>query len=244
MNLISIIIPTYNEEKLIEKTLLQFTDELQKKYNLEIIVSDGGSKDKTLEIVRQFQCTIITHDEQRKQTIAEGRNAGARCAKGDILFFLNGDTVIDDHDVDGFLKIALDKVKQDGVVAVTCSVYIYPEEARTIDRFVHTLYNWYFYSLNLLGMGMGRGECQIVKRDAFWKVGGNQIQIAAGEDFDLFTRLIRIGKIKFLRKLRVYESPRRYRKYGYLRVTGAWLKNSVSVYLFKRSALKEWEAVR
>jgi glycosyltransferase involved in cell wall biosynthesis len=196
--LLSIIIPTYNEEKLIGKTLSQFTDALRTKYDIQLIVSDGGSTDRTLEIVGGFPCEVVLHSESRKQTIAEGRNAGARVAHGDILFFLNADTVIDDHDVDGFLSTALAVLKDRRVVAVTCSVYIYPEEAIRIDRIVHTLYNWYFYSLNLIGMGMGRGECQIIKRDAFWKVGGNRDRIAAGEDFDLFTRLIRIGRISFL----------------------------------------------
>lgn len=242
--MISVIIPSYNEEKLIGRTLAQFTPDLIEKFNLELIVSDGGSNDRTLDIVAEYPCRIVKHVEQRKQTIAEGRNMGAAVAHGQVLFFLNADTIIDDHNIDGFFTQALHALETDDVVAVTCSVYIYPDEATRIDRFVHELYNRYFYSLNVIGMGMGRGECQIIKRKAFEKVGGNQNQIAAGEDFDLFTRLIRIGKIRYLRSLRVYESPRRYRKYGYVRVTADWLRNSVSVYLFNRSTIDEWEAVR
>ncbi len=242
--MISVIIPAYDEEKLIGKTLAQFTPHLIEKFNLELIVSDGGSHDRTLEIASEYPCTIVRHTEQRKQTIAEGRNVGAAAAKGEILFFLNADTVMDDHDVEGFITRALRALEPEDVVAVTCSVYIYPDEATRTDQIVHGLYNWYFYSLNVIGMGMGRGECQIIKKNAFEKVGGNRNHIAAGEDFDLFTRLIRIGKIRYLRSLRVYESPRRYRKYGYLKVTADWLRNSVSVYLFNRSTLDEWEAVR
>jgi glycosyltransferase involved in cell wall biosynthesis len=241
---ISVVIPAYNEEKLIGRTLAQFTPELMQKFDLELIVSDGGSTDRTLEIASGFPCTILRHTENRKQTIAEGRNAGAAIARGEILFFLNADTIIDDHDVEGFITQTLHALDPADVAAVTCSVYIYPDEATQTDRIVHTLYNWYFYSLNVIGMGMGRGECQIIKRVSYEKVGGNKNHIVAGEDFDLFTRLIKIGKIRYLRTLRVYESPRRYRKYGYARVTASWLRNSVSVYLFNRSTLNEWEAVR
>jgi len=242
--LISVIIPAYNEEKLISRTLAQFTPNLIEKFDLELIVSDGGSDDRTLEKAAEYSCRIVRHTEQRKQTIAEGRNVGAEVARGDILFFLNADTIIDDHDVEGFITQALRELEPENVVAVTCSVYIYPDEATRTDRIIHELYNWYFFSLNVIGMGMGRGECQIIKKDAFKKVGGNQKHIVAGEDFDLFTRLIRIGKVRYLRSLRVYESPRRYRKYGYIRVTAAWLRNSASVYLFNHSTLNEWEAVR
>ena len=242
--MISVVIPSYNEEKLIGMTLAQFTPRLTEKFDIELIVSDGGSTDRTLEIAAGYPCTILKHTDRRRQTIAEGRNAGASIARGEILFFLNADTIIDNHDVEGFMSQALQALEPADVAAVTCSVYIYPEEATRTDRVVHWLYNWYFYSLNLLGMGMGRGECQMIKKKAFEKVGGNQIQIVAGEDFDLFTRLIKIGKIRYLRSLNVFESPRRYRKYGYARVTASWLRNSVSVYLFKRSTLNEWEAVR
>ncbi len=242
--MISVIIPTYNEEKLVAKALSQFTPELVKKYDLELIVSDGGSSDHTIEIASGFPCTIVRHTEQRRQTIGEGRNRGAQAAHGEILFFMNADTVIDDSDVDGFLAEALRAISEKDVVAVTCSVSIYPEEETRADRIIHGLYNRYFASLNVIGMGMGRGECQIIRKKAFDCVGGNQNQIVAGEDFDLFTRLIRVGKIRFLRHLHVYESPRRYRKYGYLRVTAAWLRNSASVYLFNRSTIDQWEDVR
>ena len=68
-------------------------------------------------------------------------------------------------------------------------------------------------------MGMGRGECHIVKRELFERAGGYDESLGAGEDFELYTRRLRkYGKIVICKDLTVYESPRRYRKFGYIRV--------------------------
>ena len=50
--------------------------------------------------------------------------------------------------------------------------------------------------------------------------------------------------IAFVRSLIVYESPRRYRRYGYMRITLLWLLNGLGVLLFKRSLVHEWKPVR
>ena len=59
-----------------------------------------------------------------------------------------------------------------------------------------------------------------------------------------YSRLERLGRVKFLSQLRVYESPRRYRHYGYLRVTGAWFSNFLCVYFLGRSLRREWKPIR
>ncbi|MCK7523030.1 MAG: glycosyltransferase [Ignavibacteriales bacterium] len=93
----SIIIPTLNEEALLPKLLNQLNDKILKSnYDYEIIISDGGSKDKTLEISRKLADKIIPNQEQGSQNIATGRNIGAKSASGEILIFLNGDVVLND----------------------------------------------------------------------------------------------------------------------------------------------------
>jgi GT2 family glycosyltransferase len=91
---------------------------------------------------------------------------------------------------------------------------------------------------------MGRGECQIVRKSIFKKVNGNNEKLAAGEDFDLFRRIKKHGNILFTDKIEVYESPRRYRKLGYVGVSWSWAKNGLSVLFKNRSISKEWEQVR
>lgn len=239
---ISIIIPTLNEEKLILQNLKQFDTGLKEIYNLEIIVSDGGSKDSTLQIVNGLADKVLIHKENKKQNISQGRNQGALNSKGDVLIFLNADTLISDVNL-FFLKI-LELFNSDDIVAITCPVKVFKNEELLKDKIFHRVYNTYVRILNKFIMGMGRGECHIIKRDSFFYVGNYNENMTAGEDFDLYKRLKKIGKIEFLKDIIIYESPRRYRKFGYLKVFWDWTRNSIWITLFNKSISKVWEEVR
>ncbi|MBX2989977.1 MAG: glycosyltransferase [Bacteroidetes bacterium] len=238
----SIIIPALNEEKLLEGMLKQFTSDIIRQYNIELVVSDGGSTDRTLEIARKYAHVVVENTAKIKQTISLGRNEGARHASGRIFVFLNADTLV--KDVPHFFRRINEEIQTEGLAAITCSVEIYPHERRTIDTYYHGFYNRFFYMMNVVGMGMGRGECHIMKRDVFEQVNGYAARIAAGEDYDMFRRLEKIGRIKFLKDVVVYESPRRYRKYGYAYVTASWFMNFLAVQFLRRSILDEWKPVR
>lgn len=241
---ISLIVPALNEEKLIDGMLQTFPRELRRKCGIELIVSDGGSSDRTPEIARDHADIVARHVESRRQTIAEGRNLGAEQARGDILVFINADTVPQDGEafIRGLVEFAAEG--DPGTVAFACPVYIAPGERRWSDSLFHNFFNNYVRLLNLIGLGMGRGECQIVRRDPFRAVGGYEKHMAAGEDFDLYRRLTAKGKIGHRHEFRVYESPRRFRRFGYLRVLFEWTLNALAVMILGRSISKEWEEIR
>ncbi|MBU1298495.1 MAG: glycosyltransferase [Bacteroidetes bacterium] len=241
-NKLSIIIPTLQEGKLLERVLSQFEKEFRKEHNIELIVSDGGSTDATLEFARNGADVVIEKSGNYKQNISIGRNIGAKAATGEILMFINADTYI--ADIENFIATIRIAINQPGVAGITCPVLVYPEEESFADKFFHSFLNIYFYTLNILRLGMGRGECQVIKAELFKKLDGYNEKIAAGEDFDLFKRLRRYGKIAFLWNLNVFESPRRYRKSGYLRVIFLWLLNAIAVLIIKRSILNEWKPIR
>lgn len=239
----SIIIPTLNEEKLLPNLLNQLNNPaLKEKYSYEIIISDGGSKDKTLEIALLNSDTLKVHSEKSPQNIAKGRNVGAKYAEGDNLIFFNGDILLPDPDY--FFNYLENNFADSDYAALTCKVKVFPDEEKISDILFHSIYNKYFQVLNILGVGMGRGECQVIKKEYFLKAGGNNEILEAGEDFDLFKRIRKFGKILFANDLCIYESPRRYRKLGYMGVTWSWIKNSVSIIFRNRSISKEWEQVR
>jgi len=239
----SIIIPTLNEEKLLPNLLNQLNNiSLKEKYDYEIIISDGGSIDKTIELALCRSDVVKVHTGKERQNIAKGRNEGAKFAKGEILVFLNGDVKLSDTEK-FFYFIENNFVKTD-FIAMTCIVKVFKEEEKFSDILFHSIYNTYFYILNLLGVGMGRGECQVIKKKYFELVNGNNEVLDAGEDFDLFKRIRKHGKILFAKDICIYESPRRYRKLGYSGVTWSWIKNSISIIFRNKSLSKEWEQVR
>ena len=239
---ISIIIPALNEEKLILQNLKQFKPGLKEKFEFEIIVSDGGSRDKTVLLSEGLADKVLIHKENFKQNISRGRNQGALNSEGDVLVFLNADTLI--SDVNLFFEKILSIFKDEKNVAIACPVKVFKNEEKTKDRIFHFLYNNYVRILNKFFMGMGRGECHIIKRSAFLLTGGYNNDMYAGEDFDLYKRLKKTGKIVFMKDVTVFESPRRYRKFGYVKVFWDWTRNSVWITLFKKSISKDWEEVR
>ncbi|MCB0711506.1 MAG: glycosyltransferase [Ignavibacteriae bacterium] len=241
---ISLIVPALNEEKLIGDMLQIFPREIREKCRIELIVSDGGSTDKTPEIAREHADIIARHVASRRQTIAEGRNLGAEQARGELLVFINADTIPQDGKkfVEGLVEFV--ERGEAEIVAFACPVHIAPHERGWSDSLFHNFFNNYVRLLNFIGLGMGRGECQIVRRDAFVAVGGYEKHMAAGEDFDLYRRLTSKGKIGHQNEFRVYESPRRFRRFGYLRVLFEWTLNALAVMILGRSISKEWEEIR
>lgn len=244
--LISVVVPTLQEEKLLEHTLAAFDSVWRKRVHAELIVSDGGSTDATLMIAQRYANVITAHDGSTRQTIAGGRNAGAKLAKGSVIVFINGDTV--PADIERFTSCVMDFALRRGryarASALACPVRFYHGEERLPDVLFHLFYNSYVHLLSILRIGAGRGECQVVRRDVFERVGGYRPELVAGEDFDLFARIGVRARVRFAPELLVYESPRRFRKFGYFRVLFQWTVNALSVLIRGRSSSDEWEPVR
>ena len=239
---ISVVIPALQEEKILSATLGQFTPALRRIYNIEIIVSDGGSTDRTVSLASEYADSVVEHDSTIRQSISLGRNKGAQAASGEILIFLNADVIIEEPEK--FFSTILRVMENSSVAGATCNVNIYPEEERFFDWLFHNIYNGYFWLLNMVGVGMGRGECHVVRREIFRGMGGYNKDITAGEDFEFFLRLHKKGKIIFMRTLTVFESPRRFRKFGYIWVSILWLLNAIGVLLFRRSVVDQWKPLR
>ena len=145
----SIIIPTLNEEKLLPNLLKQLTKpSIKEKYDYEIIISDGGSKDKTVELAQAYSDIVQVHINRNKQNIALGRNEGFRFSKGEILIFLNGDILLKIWR--SFLNSSEKEFCQISFyAAMTCKVKVFKYEEKISDIIFHSIYNTYFYLLKL-----------------------------------------------------------------------------------------------
>jgi glycosyltransferase involved in cell wall biosynthesis len=237
--MLSFIIPTLNEEKTIENTLKSINSFVGDK---EIIISDGKSRDKTIEIAKKYTDKIIVHDGLTRQNIAQGRNAGARESIGEYIIFIDADVII--PDINGFIKKAEGYFKSDkNLVAITAGCVVLKDVANIWDIIIFKILAWYFSFLNYIGFGAAGGEFQMIKRDAFLKVKGFDEDIAVSEDMDLFWRLAKIGKTKLPLGFNVYHTGRRAHKIGWPRLLWQWISNTITVFFFKRSD-GEWKEIR
>jgi glycosyltransferase involved in cell wall biosynthesis len=239
---ISVIIPTLDEEKLLPGLLAQFDVALCARHDIELVLSDGGSRDRTCAIARERGLTVVQHAGEHRQTIAEGRNAGAAAARGEVLVFVNADIRLSDPDL--FFTRVRETLARPGIAAATSRVHVFPEEETRLDRAFHVVHNGYVALLNLVGEGMGRGECQALTREMFERAGRYNEQMAAGEDYDLYRRDRKLGRIVFLSGVVVFESPRRFRKYGYFSIVKDWTRNALAVILRNKSSSDTWDPVR
>lgn len=238
--MISFIIPTLNEEKVIENTIGCL---LPYKKEHEIIVSDGGSRDRTVERASVF-ATVVKHESPERQTISAGKNAGAAIAKGNFLVFLDADVSL--HDPDVFFDKAENIFAKDSkLVAMSVSLQVL-EPLQTIgDRLVFGFMNcWHAFLNNVVGTGVASGEFQMIRRDAFEKVGGFDGKLVASEDYELFHRLAKIGKTRFESTLRVYHTGRRAHVIGWPRLLFQWSSNAVAVLFWKHAVSKVWTEIR
>jgi len=238
----SIIIPTLNEEKLLPGLLASLNNpSLKSRFDYEVIVSDNGSTDDTLNIARQYCDNVICHEQSGPKSIAACRSRGAKHSCGDYIVFINADVRID---IEKFLTMAEEKFVPHNYVAMTCPIKCVPELERFRDRCFSTVWNTYFFFLNSVGLGSARGECQMIRREVYENVGGYKEEIIAGEDFELFARIRKRGRVLFTWAVTVYESPRRYRSWGYFKTIMAWTLTSAGSWFWKKPFYKEWEPIR
>jgi len=239
---ISIIIPTRNEESIIEKTLKSLKAGLLIPH--EIIVTDGASTDKTVEIAKMYADKVVEHTGPNRQTIAEGRNAGAAVATGEFLVFMDADCSF--MNPDDFFKIALEDFDDPKLVALTGWLRVLPEYETLADYLVFNIQNVQSLFVNKIlhyGISPG-GEFQMIRADTFRQLGGYKEHLIAGEDIELFFRLSRIGRTRLDRRLKVFHTGRRAHKIGWPRLLSLWFLNSVWVVTTGKAYTKEWKVIR
>ncbi len=240
--MISIVIPTRQEGRYIRETIERIKQELSLPH--EIIVSDGGSNDDTVEIARSLADQVIVFPGGRTHSPAIGRNDGARVARGEYLLFLDADVRL--RDMNAALSDALARFEKDpDLVGLTGLQLVYPETERLGDKIVFGFDNMQNrFRNNVLHRGWACGKCMLVRKSAFEKVGGFREQLVFGEDYDFFLRIAKIGSTRFLSSLAAYHSGRRIHAYGTVKFLFVWIVNGVSVLVRDKAHVDEWPPVR
>ena len=197
---VSIIIPTLNEEEYLPKLLESIRQQRFK--DLEIIVADAGSTDKTKEIAERYGCKIVPGGLP-----ARGRNEGARVAGGELLVFLDADVMLPRD----FLQKALGETAKRKLMVA--SVTLDPQ------RFLPRILFFLFYNILILLLErfLAHGAmCIFVKRSVFEQVGGFDTTIKFAEDHYFVRQARKISKFGILFSTKILVDTRRFRKDGWI----------------------------
>ena len=225
---LSIIIPTLNEESLIEKNLASIRKQLLaigNELSAEIIVADGGSRDRTVETARRFADRVCISDKGR----GEQMNAGAKVSKGDLLLFLHADSILYLSGIVNMLKV----MEDNNIVGGAFRLKI--DSKKTFHKVISSFANM---RSRILGIAYG-DQGIFARRNIFYAVGGYP-DISIMEDVEFVKRLKGKGKFIILNEC-VTTSSRRWDREGILYTTiRNWIL--ISLYLIGASPnrLKGW----
>jgi glycosyltransferase involved in cell wall biosynthesis len=212
---LSFVIPAHNEEACIGKCLSSILSHASgKKYDVEIIVVNNASTDKTKEVASSFPGVKIV-DEPRK-SLARARNSGYLASSGDLIANVDADTILPQEWIN---KVLREFGEDEELIALSGPMVFYD-----IARAMMKLQVRLFYYLGFISYianryvfraaSMLQGGNFVVRRRAMDKIGGYNLQYGFGEDADLSRRLHKVGKVKFTFKLPMYASGRRIAKEG------------------------------
>ena len=207
--MLSIIIPTLNEEKNLTKLLESIKSQDFEEY--EIIVADADSKDNTRKIAKKYGCRIV-----KGGSPAKGRNAGAKVAKNSTLLFLDADVVLKKNT----LKRVLKEFKEKKLKIAT--FFLLPSSKKKAPKFLFTFfYNIPIFLLEKILPHAAMGI--LVDKKLFNKLGGFDEEITLAEDHDLARRAEKLGKYGIIKSANIYVSDRRFKKEGWLKTYSKYL---------------------
>ncbi|MFC2143577.1 glycosyltransferase [Candidatus Aenigmatarchaeota archaeon] len=199
---ISIVIPTLNEEKYLGSTLFH----LKPQNPYEIIVADSKSEDKTRNVAKKYGARVVT---AKRGAASFGRNAGGKAAKGDVILFLDADSIVYPN--------MLDTVKKDfsdqKVSGWTCKIYGFSPSWRE-QVLYNTSNNIVEFLTRYLKKPHAPGIVIGVRKDIFNKVNGFDEKLKVMEDHDFALKVGKHGKFLFSRDTCVFTSTRRMEKWG------------------------------
>lgn len=205
---ISVVIPAHNEEEFLPATL----DALNKQTyrNFETIVVTNGCTDRTAEVVRG-KCNQL--HELNERGLGPARNLGAARAKGNLLLFLDADTILEPT----ALQVIARKFKR----------YHSAGTLRGVPDYEKASYKLIYFLKNLVHKTHahhGSSGVILCWRDHFEAVGGFDNELYLRENSDLMKKLRQFGAYKYISATPAITSMRRYEKTGTSEMVLLWLK--------------------
>lgn len=220
---VSLVIPAFNEEKYIEKTLQAVLN--QDYTDFELIVVDNGSTDRTREIVGKFPQVKLLSEAKKGPNAA--RETGRKHATGEIIGTLDADTILPKH----WVGRGVSYFKKNRIVAVTGPYDFY--DGGLVFRVTASIVQIIFFSLAhmvnqyILKKGaIVTGGNVLIRAHTLENIGGFNTDISFyGDDTDTAMRLFRLGEIIYSPALIVKSSARRFKGMGHIQTFWIYIQN-------------------
>jgi glycosyltransferase involved in cell wall biosynthesis len=230
--MISVVVPALNEEESIVSCLLSLLHQRYDDY--ELIVVDGGSSDRTVELAENYADRVIAY----KGPVGAARNVGAKSSRGGILAFIDADTVA----YASWLCAVSESFDDKSVVGATGPTL--PMKSSTVDSFYYRTSTVNLQKILLwLGIPHIAGFNCAYRKDQFFKVGGFDETNVLSEDVRLSLKIKRFGRIHFNEKMVTATSTRRIEEYGYPYIVSLYVFNAFLTLLTARS-LRNYPPIR
>lgn len=206
---VSIVIPTFNEEKYLPKLLRSI--KRQSMQPKQIIVADAFSYDQTRKIAKEFGCKVVDGGLPSK-----ARNNGAKASTEDILLFLDADVVLPPK----FLEKTVHEMELRGLDITSC--FIRPLSKSTIDEVLHEAVNYYFKVTKSFYPHIP-GFCIFVRKSTHEQIKGFDESVVLCEDHDYVRRAKKVGRFGYLRSYKIPVSVRRLTEEGRLKLAAKYV---------------------
>ena len=204
---LTIVIPTYNEEKYIWRTLNEIDHQSGVKH-VKIIIADAGSTDKTIYLINLFKAKHSNIEIIKGGLPAVGRNAGAKLATTPYILFLDADVTFTDRNA---IETAISELAfRDYEMVSTNPVYKGEFDVKASIMFGLNKYVTYLLSKS---EPFAIGGFTMVNRQLFNKLGGYDENAKQSEDW-LLSKKISPKKFKLIPNL-ITQDNRRFKRYGY-----------------------------
>jgi glycosyltransferase involved in cell wall biosynthesis len=178
----SFIIPAFNEESMIRKTIAAIhQNQPDKPY--EVIVVDNGSTDRTVEIASNLDCLVASYPEK---TISSLRNRGRELASGQVLVFIDADILLTKTWQENIGSIFAQL--QETPLLITGSRCLPPDDSSWLNRF------WFSRLQEYEASYVNSGH-MITTLELFDLIGGFDESLRTAEDFDFCTRGVQKGAL-------------------------------------------------
>lgn len=220
---ISVIIPTFNEEKRLKVCLQSLRNQTYPGQNFEVIVVDNNSTDKTVAIARTFGAKVVF---EKEQGIAKARQRGFAKAAGEIVVSLDADNVADRS----WLAIIDAEFKKEPKL-VSLFGFFLPLEGKFADYvmlFLGSLANilsFYFtHTIVIVGCNQATKKKVLEQIGALAPFDLPKIHCDIFDKPELVKRLKKEGRVKFLPRMKLLFSMRRFHEFGYFATFWAGFK--------------------